>query len=475
MNLLRTNRHIRRRISAVTVALLLTSAMFFVLTESAAGQGRGLGHNEDLDQILEALIELHGIATPDSGPPQPIEKIELGHALFFDREMSGNRDTACASCHFPTLGTGDMLPLSVGTKPRNIGSVGPDRGRGEDQEFTPRNAPEIFNRGSLLWFSQFWDSRVTQNADGTFNSPAGEDLLPGLESVLAVQAMFPVTSRLEMRGRAGDKDFLGQHNEMADVDDDDLRGIWTQLMQRLLAIPEYQDLFAAAYPEIPQDDLTFADAANAIAAFEIEAFTFLDSPWDQYLAGDDRALSNKQKRGAILFFGQAKCVECHAGPLLTDQEHYNICTPQLGPGAGVSAPLDMGRFLETGDLLDSFRFRVPPLRNVADTGPWMHNGAYNNLRDVIEHHATPGANLLTYNPRKQLDEPELHDSLKNDSATLTMLVSTLDSQYLSGPLPNRSVIEIEAFLEALSAPNLHSRLEETIPESVPSGLPVDGI
>jgi cytochrome c peroxidase len=453
----------------------LTFILFFISTTVAVTHERSSSSNEDLDHILNALIERYAIATPDPGPPQPMAKIKLGQALFFDRELSGNRDTACATCHFPMLGTGDMLPLSVGTKPQHVGSLGADRGKGEDRDFAPRNAPEVFNRGSVLWSSQFWDGRVSQNADDTFNSPAGEALLPGLESVLSVQAMFPVTSRLEMRGKEGDQDIFGRHNELADIPDQDLQSQWTQLMLRLLAIPEYQDLFSAAYPEKPQSALTFADAANAIAAFEIDAFTFLDSPWDQYLSGNTRALSNKQKRGAILFFGQAGCVNCHAGPLLTDQGYYNIGIPQFGPGKGAEAPMDMGRFLETGDPLDSFKFRTTPLRNVADTGPWMHNGAYHDLRDAIEHHAAPVLSLLTYDPRKHLDEPELRSTLMNDLDTLAMILSTLDSELLGEFLPNRSVIEIEAFLEALSAPNLHRRLETTIPESVPSGLPIDGI
>ena len=75
---------------------------------------------------------------------------------------------------------------------------------GFDREFIPRNAPEVFNRGSSLWFSQFWDSRVMDIGGGDFLSPAGDALPDGLPNVLAVQAMFPVTSRDEMRGSISD-------------------------------------------------------------------------------------------------------------------------------------------------------------------------------------------------------------------------------------------------------------------------------
>ena len=93
--------------------------------------------------------------------------------------------------------------------------------------------------------------------------------------------------------------------------DTDLRGIWSALMVRLLAIPEYVALFEKAYPDTHLKKMSFAHAATAIAAFEAAAYTYADSPWDRYVDGDSSALSTPQKRGAILFFGEAKCVACH--------------------------------------------------------------------------------------------------------------------------------------------------------------------
>lgn len=88
--------------------------------------------------------------------------------------------------------------------------------------------------------------------------------------------MFPVTSRDEMRGAAGDLDVFGEPNELALVDDYDLPGIWRGIMKRLLAILEYRDMFAEAYPEVAMQDFGFEHAANAIAAFEISFWTLLD-------------------------------------------------------------------------------------------------------------------------------------------------------------------------------------------------------
>lgn len=455
---------------ATKVGLAAVACSFLLWNSAVAGKKKPA----NLDRGLRKLMERRGIEPLDPGPTQDPALVELGQALFFDRELSGNRDTSCATCHHPFLATGDGLALPIGTGPDNPGAIGFDRIRGHDRELIPRNAPEVFNRGSPEWTSQFWDSRVEELADGTILSPAGPALLPGVDTVLAVQAMFPVTSRDEMRGRDGDLDVFGDANEIAQVADADFHGIWSALMDRLLSIPEYETLFAAAYPSIAPEDLTFAQAATAIAAFEAEAYNFLDSPWDQYVAGDDSALTKQQKRGAILFFGRARCANCHNGPLLTDQQHYNLAVPQLGPGKSPHQPLDPGRFLETSDPGDRFKFRTPPLRNVAETGPWMHNGAFNDLTDVIRHHARPVSSLFTYNPDEKIDQVEVRETVLNDPATKSLLITNLDRRTLPFWLRNKDVRDIEAFLDALTAPDFQNRLDATIPLDVPSGLPVDG-
>jgi cytochrome c peroxidase len=457
----------------ITRGLLVVFACSLFLLGSAEAAKKKKKKPVDQDKVLRKLMQRHGIEPLDPGPTPDRALVELGQALFFDRELSGNRDTACATCHHPFLATGDDLALPVGTGPDNPGAIGHDRIRGDDRELIPRNAPEVFNRGSAEWTSQFWDSRVEQLPNGDILSPAGRNL-PGVGTVLAVQAMFPVTSRDEMRGRDGDRDVRGDVNEIAQVADSDIQGIWSALMDRLLAIPEYERLFNAAYPRPPSGNFTFAEAATAIAAFEADAYTLLDSPWDQYVAGDKSALTNQQERGAVLFFGRAKCAFCHNGPLLTDQQHYNIAVPQLGPGKSPFQPLDPGRFLETLKPRDRFSFRTPPLRNVAETGPWMHNGAFNSLRDVIRHHAGPVGSLFRYNPDRQIDQEEVRETVLNDPATKALLIANLDWKVRPWYLNNRDIRDIEAFLRALTAPDLQARLDATVPASVPSGLPVDG-
>jgi len=318
--------------------------------------------------------------------------------------------------------------------------------------------------------TMFWDGRVSGSPEMGFSTPAGGMLPDGLDNVLAVQAMFPVTSRDEMRGTPGERDVFGMENELASIPEDDLTQIWNALMARLLAIPAYQSYFRAAYPDVNQDDLGFQHAANAIAAFEAASWTFDDSPWDQYLSGDESALSNSEKRGAILFYSEAKCYTCHATNLQTDQDFHNIGVPQLGPGKDENTSLDFGRWLVTNDPNHRFSFRTPSLRNVSLTGPWMHNGAYNELDEVVRHHLNPEAALINYDIENL--PKELRDSCQVDSETTQMILETLDPMLdVSMELSEDKIADLVIFLHALTSPSAID-LRRFIPDRVPSGLPV---
>ena len=317
----------------------------------------------------------------------------------------------------------------------------------------------------------FWDGRVSGSTEDGFETPAEEKLPEGFDNVLAVQAMFPVTSRDEMRGEIGDRDIFGKENELALISNAAPQSVWLALMERLLAVPEYRRLFKEAYPDVSLNDLGFQHAANAIAAFEIDAFTFTNSPWDLYLAGNNNVMSVAAKRGALLFYGDANCASCHSGTLMTDQEFHNLGIPQFGPGKENAIPFDVGRFAETGDKRDLFAFRTPPLRNVTLTGPWMHNGAYNELEDAILHHLDAAKALSEYDV-EQL-EPDLRETFKGGEAVIDRILETLDTK-LAKPksLSNRDLQDIMAFLGALTD-RAALDLSGNIPKAVPSGLPVE--
>jgi len=429
--------------------------------------GCGGDNTQTTDQQLHEMMSTAGIHVMDPGPQVAPAVVELGRALMFDKELSGNRDVACATCHHPLLHTADALSVSIGTGGQGLG---PTRRRGSGRSFIPRNAPDVFNRRVPAWRTMFWDLRVSGTAQTGFITPAGDRLPPGLEDVLAAQAMFPVTSQDEMRGAPGDHDVFGHPNELAAIDSQDFPAIWNALMARLLAIPEYVTLFNAAFPDIPTESLGFQDAANAIAAFEGMAWTFLDSPWDRYVAGDETALSAEAKRGAMLFFDDAGCARCHAGNLFTDQLAHDIGVPQVGPGKGAEAPQDFGYGRVTGNAGDRFAFRTPSLRNVTLTGPWMHDGAFATLEAAVRHVLDPVGSLRTYDVGQLA--PELRSTFQGDAATITAILANLDPTVATPRhLSERDVSALLSFLEALTDPAA-SDLRADIPDAVPSGLPV---
>lgn len=419
----------------------------------------------EVDRELRRLVRDLGLEPLDPRRDRPPEMVALGRALYFDPILSGNRDISCATCHHPSHATGDGLSVSIGTG--GVG-LGPDRTLGEYRRLIPRNAPDVFNRGAVQWSSMFWDSRVTGDPGTGFFTPADSVLPSGLDSVLAVQAMFPVTSRDEMRGSSDDA-FFG--NELSVLDDREFRPIWDAIMNRLLEHQGYVDLFVAAYPGVPTESLGFEHAANAIAAFEASAFAFAETPWDRYLAGDDDALSEEAKRGALVFYGEARCGSCHSGDLLTDQRHHNMAVPQVGPGKGAAAPQDQGRGVESGIDLETYAFRTPPLRNVTLTGPWMHDGAYETLEGAVRHMLDPLGGLVGYDGSHL--SREVIEASGPAGVLAEAIAATVDPFGVERvELSDEEFDDLMAFLVSLTDPAA-ADLDHLVPDRVPSGLPVD--
>ena len=452
---------------------LRTAILPAVLALALFGCGDGDGPSgppnpppDSVDLELRERLRDASVAPLAPLPAQDPALVALGRALMFDKVLSGNRDVSCATCHDPAQHSSDALSLSIGTGGVGTGAA---RGLGTARAFVSRNAQDLFNRGDPAFTSMFWDGRVAREGDG-FRTPAGDALPPGLSGPLAAQAMFPVFTRLEMRGHPGDLDRFGQPNELAILADDDYAGVWHALMDRLLAVDGYVELFQAAYPDVPAGQLGFQHAANAIAAFETEAFASAGSPFDAYVQGNNGALSPAAKHGANLFFGSAACAQCHRGPELTDQQFHNIGVPQLGPGFGSASPEDAGHGEITGSVDERSTFRTPPLRNVELTGPYMHDGAYTTLEAAVRHYVDPAASLTNYDP--SVLRPELQGTYLDDPAQLERILQTLDERVaVPLTLSDADVADLVAFLRSLTDPAA-SGLGALVPETVPSGLPV---
>ena len=418
------------------------------------------GGPESLDAQLRRQFTQWNIVPIGEAPHQDPARVALGQALMFDKILSGNRDISCATCHDPTQHLTDGLALAVGT---GGSGLGPTRTLGAGRQFVPRNAPSLLNSAIGLPYI-FWDGRLTR-----FGPPLPDVVLPTTD-LLQGQAMLPVLNRREMRGETGDLDVFGNPNELAQLDDTLPNAIWQGVMHRLVAVPGYVTLFNAAFPSIPSTSLTFEDMAKAIAAFEMDAMMKTGSPFDRYLARDNNALSVEAKRGGVLFFGVARCSQCHNGPFLGGREFANSGVPQLGPGVGQAVPLDKGR----GEILNfqfyQFAFRVPPLRNVEVTAPYFHNGSFPTLESVVKHYNDVSTSLRTFDPSTL--PASLQASYHGDIGTINAVLATLDTR-LQSPLhlTDAQIGDLVAFLKSLTDPAARD-LSGLAPASVPSGLPV---
>ena len=475
------HRHDKGEGRAALIAVMVTVVGAGTTPAKSVGRDldRGRGHH-DKKQWHGAHGQLPRAARDrdyrDHGRPDP-SKVKLGKFLFFDKLLSGNHNISCATCHHPLAGTGDGLSLPIGEGGMGLG-VTRDTGSDLDavHERVPRNANPIFNLGAREFTRLFHDGRVEVDPSqpSGFKSPAGDDLPSGLDSVLAAQAMFPVTSGTEMAGQAGENS-VGDAAAAGDLAGPN--GVWAQLADRLRSNAEYVELFREAFPGRIQsaDDIRFTHAANAIAAFEAAAWRADDSPFDRYLRGDRRALSPSQVRGMRLFYGKAQCVSCHSGTFQTDHAFHSICMPQIGPGKGDGVDMreDFGRERVTGDPADRYRFRTPSLRNVALTPPWGHDGAYNTLEGVVRHHLDPEAALESYDPdqavlpyREDLAELDLVVQEDPDRRAAIAEANELPQVRLS----DRAFSDLIEFLHALTDRGSLD-LRADVPTRVPSGLP----
>ncbi|MEH6575719.1 MAG: cytochrome c peroxidase [Amphritea sp.] len=444
-----------------------------------------------------------------------VAKVELGRLLFFDKILSGNKNISCATCHHPSLASGDGMAMPFGEGPRGLG---PERKPGNSvgesvHSRVPRNSPALFNLGAHEFTRLFHDGRVEldklKHYESGFISPAKWKLPSGLDSVLAAQAMFPVASATEMAGNPGENPIADAvfANNVAGSG-----GVWQLLAQRLKANESYVMLFKQAFPRqvMSAGDVHYVMVANAIAAFEGSEFRSDTSPFDAYLSGNENSLSASARRGMMLFYGEAGCANCHSGKFQTDHDFHAIAMPQIGPGkndgydadywrtTGLNISLeDYGRGRVTQRHEDRYKFRTPSLRNVALTGPWGHSGAYNTLEDVVRHHLDPVASLQGYKAAPELlpamgavleltgngsslKQTRLRGArrvgylqsdtwVQNNSRLREKIAAANELRPIS--LAEERVQDLVSFLESLTDQRA-AAAQYLVPVSVPSGLPV---
>ncbi len=403
----------------------------------------------------------------------PVNEAEarLGQLLFFDPVLSGNRNVSCGTCHHPAFGTSDGLSLGIGDG--GVG-LGPKRVANPDnmpEQRIPRNAPALFNLGAHEFTVLFHDGRIEVDPDrpGGLRTPLDADMVTGFASLLSAQTMFPVLSPDEMAGHYSEND-VAQAVRRGVITGQG--GAWDIIARRVGDIPAYAMQFTAVYDHIDTpDQITFADISNAIAAFMAFEWRADNAPFDAVLRGE-AVLPEPAATGMALFYGDAGCASCHSGPFLTDHGFHAMGAPQIGPGKAArfeSHARDEGRFRVTGDPADLYAFRTPSLRNVAVTGPYGHAGAHVDLRSFVEAHLDPVGALQSY----EFGAVALPDLAVDDTRGLADR-DAIAQAVTTAPraLTEADVTALLAFLDALTDPAARQgRLG--VPETVPSGLPVD--
>jgi cytochrome c peroxidase len=321
--------------------------------------------------------------------------VQLGRDLAYDSILALNDDNSCAGCHSPTAGYGDTQSIAIGID--NNGVVGPDRAGPRNQ----RRTPSLIN--TAFYPTLMWNSRFFAVSGDPFDSSAGLSLtapegssLSSQPHLLNAQGFIPPTETVEMAGFGAP----ATHDGVRDA-----------VTARLNASPGYRRSFGKSFPSVKRGGrITYDMIAAAIAEFEL-SLTFANAPIDQFARGNRRAMTTPQKRGALLFFGRAGCVRCHAvsgrsNEMFSDFEQHAIGVPQIVPASdpersnvvydGPGENEDFGLEQVTGDPADRYKFRTSPLRNVAVQPTFFHNGSFTSLEGAIRHHLDVYASATEY-------------------------------------------------------------------------------
>ncbi len=331
--------------------------------------------------------------------PYTDAKSDLGRMLFWDPILSGSKDIACASCHHPDFGYADGRQLSSGV---NGSGLGPSRSNGD---IVKRNAPTILNTA----FNGI-------DLNGNYNPNLAPMFWDNRASGLEEQALLPILSKEEMRGTT--------------IAEDDILNV---VVQRLETFPTYRTLFEKAFGN---NTINADRIAEALATFQ-RSITANNSRFDEYVRGNQNALSDDEIEGMNTFV-DVGCANCHNGPMFSDFDLHTLSVPNH------PSVTDNGA---TGN----FDFRTPTLRNLAFTAPYMHNGRFRTLEDVLEFYDDiSGGNGDSQN--RDVDD----DDIDEDARDLR--------------LNGRDIDEIILFLNTLNDDDF----DKTIPQSVPSGLSVGG-
>jgi cytochrome c peroxidase len=251
--------------------------------------------------------------------PWTQEKADLGRMLYYDKRLSKNHDIACNTCHVL-----DAYGVDIREKDGKRTSTS----EGHKGQFGDRNSPTVYN--AALHTVQFWDGRAADVEE---------------------QAKGPVLNPVEMA--------------MADE---------ATVVEVLESIPGYKEKFKAAFPDAA-DPITYDNMANAIGAFERKLLT--PSAYDEFLEGNLDALTDEQAQG-LKTFVEVGCTTCHTGAAVGGGQFQKLGSVKPWPEYN-----DEGRFKVTKSPADKYMFKVPSLRNITKTAPYLHDGSIEDLDTMV--------------------------------------------------------------------------------------------
>ncbi|MBS1607855.1 MAG: cytochrome-c peroxidase [Bacteroidetes bacterium] len=302
------------------------------------------------------------------------KRVALGRRLFYDSILSSNKKRSCASCHKPEKAFTDGLKTALSI---------------DDTTYLSRNTPTLLN--SVFQTKLFWDSRTSL-------------LENQLDEVV--------------------------HNEK------EMKGSLKQSVAHLKANSFYSTLFKEAYPEEKNAVIEF-NIANAISSY-VRSLISLNSRFDKYMRGNVKALTASEKNGFNLFAGKAKCATCHfiplfnglVPPVFTETESEILGVPQTKDKTHAILDTDIGKAGFTTSVIHKFAFKTPTLRNIELTAPYMHNGVYTTLEEVMEFYNNGGGKGLKIAPANQsLPFDKLNLSKKEIGDIISFMKALTDTVY----------------------------------------------
>jgi len=357
-----------------------------------AENGNQLGGLSEPDQGVRANGTINGPVGPLNPPPAPpanqitAAKAFLGKALFWDEQLSSTRTVACGTCHFATSGGSDARSIVGNLRSTNPGADGVFN-TADDVFASPgvmsNNGDGSYNWSSLFGFKEqvtgrksrsyinagysdslFWDGRATQ----VFTDPLSGAVVLQTGAALESQVLGPPVSAAEM-AHSG-RDWSNVATRIANSRPLALVPAMPAGLKQWIDNRSYAELFAEAFGT---SEVTPARIALAIATFERTLYSDR-TPFDASVSQITN-LSAAEMRGQGVF-NQSRCNVCHAGSVFSDNQFHNIgLRPQTE---------DTGRFQVTGNNNNIGEFRTPSLRNVEMRGPYMHNGHFATLEEVVE-------------------------------------------------------------------------------------------